>query len=74
MYGSTSAAPSKSNSSSTMGKHRTLLRELSDDDNSDAESSTSSISWTQEFAKYYDSTDTIPEGMSVVEWWGVSDF
>jgi hypothetical protein len=54
-----------------------LLRELSDDEdeNLGTSSGMSSASlWKEEFGKYYDAVDTLPEGMSVVEWWGVSHF
>jgi hypothetical protein len=56
------------------GKRSMLLRELSDDkdENLGVPSTSSATPWKEEFGKYYDAVDTLPEGMSVVEWWGVS--
>lgn len=60
-------------------KVHNLLRELdsSDDENSDDESSPSvgaydpAKPWLWEYNLYFNTTDEIPEGQSLVQWWGV---
>lgn len=76
MYGSVTAAPITTRKSSTAGKRSMLLRELSDDETEIAGPSSASLGnpWKGEFTKYYDAVDALPDGVSVVEWWGVSTF
>jgi hypothetical protein len=58
-----------------------LLRELdsSDDGNSNDESGPSAGAydpakpWLWEYNLYFNTTDEIPEGQSLVQWWGVGD-
>jgi hypothetical protein len=74
MYGSTSAFPHVTKlDSRPLGKKSALLRELSDEGDLECFNSPSPdrVPWLEEFGKYYDAKDTVPEGMSIVEWWGV---
>ena len=60
-------------------KVHNLLRELdsSDDENSEGESSQSAGAydptkpWLREYNLYFNTTDEIPEGQTLVQWWGV---
>lgn len=62
-------------------KVHNLLQALdsSDDENSDDESSPSAGAydpakpWLREYNLYFNTTDEIPEGQSLVQWWGVGD-
>ncbi|KAJ3531266.1 hypothetical protein NM688_g7598 [Phlebia brevispora] len=71
MYGSSGPAPFAKKSS----KLTSLMCELSDDE-SDAECTSSPLTavdgkpWLAEFNRYLDTTESIPEGMSVIQWWG----
>lgn len=75
MYGLTSALPHAPKADThPLGKKSALLRELSDDED-DSEgllASSDCVPWLEEFRKYYDANDTVPGGMSIIEWWGVS--
>lgn len=55
---------------------KSLLRELSDDkDDSDTTampSDDSDASWHLEFRGYLDAVHKLPEGMTSIQWWGVS--
>ncbi len=58
-------------------KFKTLLRELSSDDDDTEAPSASSVAfvdplqpWQKEFHHYLDTTDEL-NGSSVVQWWGV---
>ena len=72
----TTTAPRASGS-----KFHDLLHELdsSDDENSDNESGPSAGAhdpakpWLREYNLYFNTTDEIPEGQSLVQWWGVGD-
>ncbi|KAF5340819.1 hypothetical protein D9757_009868 [Collybiopsis confluens] len=75
MYGSTTAFPhaSKSRSSQPLGKKSSLLRELSDDeDQSLSHRPQTQAPWLDEFSRYYDTQDTVSDGMSIVQWWGLN--
>ncbi|KAJ3804312.1 hypothetical protein F5876DRAFT_70738 [Lentinula aff. lateritia] len=75
MYGSTNTFPYTSKKAAPVpGKCSMLMRELSDDeDDASASVSTSNGSpWMDEFSKYYDAKDIVPEGMSIVQWWGMN--
>ena len=61
---------------------RSILRHprgSSDAENSDSKSSPSAGAydpakpWLQEYNLYFNTTDEIPEGQSLVQWWGVGD-
>ena len=72
MYGSTAAMPHASKSTQLLSKKSSLLRELSDDEGDSAESPLSNrVPWLEEFSRYYDAKENIPDGMSIVQWWGV---
>ena len=60
-------------------KIRTLLRELSNDeeDNHTASSPSTleddpSRPWLRDFRAYLDTTEHVPEGWTAIVWWGVS--
>jgi len=59
------------------GGLKTLLRELSDDENnSDSFITPSPLDdpekpWKRDYNAYIDTVHDVPEGMSVVQWWGV---
>ena len=71
----------KSMSSKTIkkkGLHR-LLRELSDDENdSSAPHASAPVDpdrpWYPVFCQYIDAVEQVPDGWSIVKWWGVSCF
>jgi hypothetical protein len=74
MYGSTSALPHAfKKPAHTLTKHSMLMRELSDDEDESTEvpATASRNPWMDEFTRYYDVKDTVPDGMSNVQWWGV---
>jgi hypothetical protein len=59
-------------------KIRTLLRELSDDEEDSRASSPSMLEddpsrpWLCDFHAYLDTTEHVPEGWTAIDWWGVS--
>lgn len=61
---------------SAADKTKTLLRELSSDDEDDAlaDSTPSNPSkpWLKEFELYLNAVDELPDGLSIVQWWAVS--
>ena len=67
----TLSAPAKS-------KIHTLLRELSDDEDDSSAESGSAVPddpnrpWLRDFRAYLDTTEHVPDGWSMVKWWGVS--
>jgi hypothetical protein len=79
---SASSGPQKKDRGSR-SRFRTLLHELdsSDDDElSDDTPGTSTTfidatpAWSKDFNTYLNTTDEIPEGQTIVQWWGVSLF
>lgn len=74
MYGVTGAPPKPLRKSGS--KLGALLRQLSDDEDTPVTSPLADPSrpWIREFNMYLDAVDELPDGMSVVRWWGVSDF
>jgi hypothetical protein len=53
-----------------------LLRELSSDDDADIDAPSSLLAdsskpWQKEFNQYLDVRDEVPEGMTLIQWWGV---
>ncbi|KIK51703.1 hypothetical protein GYMLUDRAFT_181114, partial [Collybiopsis luxurians FD-317 M1] len=55
--------------------NKSLLRELSDGEESiSGISSTSAdcVPWLEEFSRYNNATDSAPEGMIIVQWWGMN--
>lgn len=75
MYGSTLALPHAPKlDAHPLGKKASLLRELSDDEDDfdNLPESSDRVPWLEEFRKYYDANDTVPDGMPIVAWWGVS--
>lgn len=77
MYGQ--SIPSSYKSSHKASGKSTLLRDLSsddEDDNSDNDidnpNSDPKKPWLAEFHRYLNSTDYVEDGMSIIQWWGVS--
>jgi hypothetical protein len=70
------AGPKPSVKRSKKSSMKSLLRELSDDDDdSDTTSMPSDNSdapWHLEFRRYLDAVHELPEGMTSIQWWGVS--
>ena|ERR1700721_60369 len=56
-------------------KLKTLLRELSSDDDEPSSSSATPVDplrpWQKEFYQYFNTVDEL-NGLSIVQWWGVS--
>jgi hypothetical protein len=81
MYGTANTPQPLEKGKTGHGKVKVLLWELEshdEDENLFAHSTPSSSSsdpakpWLKEFHYYLNSFDEIPEGMSIVQWWGVS--
>ena len=58
---------------------KTLLRELSDDEDAHSTITPSSSEdpdkpWKRDYNAYIDTVHDVPEGMSAVQWWGVCTF
>jgi hypothetical protein len=81
MYGNSTSGPPKKGKS--VGRFKKLLWELrSDSDSNDADNNdTPSASvpslepkepWSKEYNMYLNAIDEIPEGMTLIQWWGVS--
>ena len=75
MYSSPSALPQMSKYQSwTLGKKSALLWELWDDEESIPGTFSmlaDCVPWIKEFSKYYDTTDSVPKRMLIVQWWSV---
>lgn len=74
MYGSISALPHTFKKPvQALTKQSMLMCELSDDEDEsiEAPATASGNPWMDEFTRYYDAKDTVPDGMSNVQWWGV---
>ena len=74
LHGASGGAPQPTRK----GRSKTdrLLRELSSEDEDDTHvthpsSSDSSKPWMREFNQYIQVRDEVPEGMTLVQWWGV---
>ena len=57
-------------------KMEILLHELSSDDDADINAPTSLLTdsskpWQKEFNQYLEVRDEVPEGMTLIQWWGV---
>ena len=75
----TSGPEKKSRASGS--RMQTLLHELESSDDEESPSNAPGASatpndatpaWLTEFNKYINTTDEIPEGQTIVQWWGVS--
>jgi hypothetical protein len=56
---------------------RTLLRELSDDEDNTTDSHPDVVEdlncpWSQHFEAYMNASEDVPDGWSAIKWWGVS--
>jgi hypothetical protein len=61
-------------------KLSSLLRELSDDEDSSRANAGPAVlkdpnrPWVRDFRTYLDILEHVPEGWTTIAWWGVSDF
>ena len=69
--------PDSSKSKKTKGGLRALLRELSDDEDNVTDSPSGILvedpdrPWYRHFSAYMDAVEQVPDGWSVIKWWGV---
>ncbi|KAF9031028.1 hypothetical protein BJ165DRAFT_870717 [Panaeolus papilionaceus] len=69
---STSRSASVSVPKPRLGKRRVNISNLSDDESApDSSSSASAEPWRSEWDSYLTTREIIPDGMGIVQWWGV---